>query len=73
MEVPQVATTPISANVPDAEQQQTPPTTPAHDNAAPKSGSASYILLAAAYSTPAHGQNLQPIFEQEEDEDIEEE
>ena len=40
MEVPQVAAALISIDVPDAEQQQTPAATPAHDNATPKSGNA---------------------------------
>jgi hypothetical protein len=40
VEVPQVVVAPISTNVPDAEQQQTPVATPAHGSATPKSSSA---------------------------------
>ena len=40
VEVPQVAVAPISADVPDAKQQQTPAATPAHDSAALESGTA---------------------------------
>ena len=36
-------------------------------------GNAVPTQSSAADLTPAHGQNLQPIFEQEEDEDLEEE
>ena len=51
--------------LPHATLQQTPATTPA-------CGSATPTQSAAADLTPAHGQNLQPIFEQE-DEDLEDE
>ena len=40
VEVPQVIAAPIFADIPDAEQQQTPAITPACDSAAPTSGSA---------------------------------
>jgi hypothetical protein len=40
VEVPQVTAAPISVDVPDAKQQQTPIATPAHGSAMPKSGSA---------------------------------
>ena len=62
MEFPQVAAAPIFADVPDATLQQTPAATP-------ECGSAAPTQSAAADSTPAHGQNLQPIFEQDDDED----
>ena len=39
VEIPQVAAAPIFANVPNAEQQQTPAATPARGSAMPKSGS----------------------------------
>ena len=39
----------------------------------PECGSAVPTQSAATDLTPAHGQNLQPIFEQEEDEDLEDE
>ena len=66
MVVPQVAAAPIFADVPDATLQQTPAATPARGSAAPTQS-------AAADSTPARGQNLQPIFEQDDDEDPEDE
>ena len=66
MEVPQVAVAPISADVPDATLQQA-------SIATLECGSAAPIQLGAADSTPARGQNLQPIFEQEDDEDPEDE
>ena len=47
-------------------QQQTPAATPARGSAAP-------TLSAVADSTLVRGQNLQPIFEQVEDEDLEDE
>ena len=71
--VPQVATAPISANVPDATLQQTPAATPARGSTALEGDSATPTQSAAADSTPARGQNLQPIFEQEDDEDPEDE
>ena len=73
MEVPQVAVALISTDVPNAEQQQTPIATPTHSSATPKCGSAMPIQSVAADSTLVRGQNLQPIFEQEEDEDSEDE
>jgi hypothetical protein len=64
VEVPQVAATPIFTNVLDAEQQQSPAATPARGSAVPTQST-------AADSTLVHRQNLQPIFEQEEDEGLE--
>ena len=72
MEVPQVAVAPISADTPDAEQQQTPATTPARGSTMPDCDSVMPTQSAVADSTPAHGQNLQPIFEQDDD-DLEDE
>ena len=66
MEVPQVAATPISTDVPNAKQQQTPTATPARGSAAPTQS-------VATDSTPARGQDLQAIFEQENDEGLEDE
>ena len=66
MGVPQVAAAPISADVPDATLQQASAVTPERGIAAPTQS-------AAADSTPARGQNLQPIFEQDDDEDLEDE
>ena len=63
MEVPQVAAAPIFADVPDAEQQQTPTTTPTHDSAVPESSSATPVQPAAADSTLVCRKNLQHIFE----------
>ena len=73
VEVPQVAAAPISADVPDAKQQQTPVVTPARDSAALESDSAAPTQSAVADSTLARGQDLQPIFEQENDEGLEDE
>ena len=64
MVVPQVAAAPISAHVPDAEGELTPTTNQ-------QCGSAALPLTAAASPTPIQGQNLQPIFEQEDNEDLE--
>ena len=66
VEVPQVAVAPISIDVPNATLQQTPTATPEH-------GSATPTQSVAADSTLAHGQNLQPIFEKDDDEDPEDE
>ena len=63
----------FSADAPDATLQQTPAATPAHGSAALEGGSATPTQSAAADSTLAHGQNLQPIFEQDDDEDPEDE
>ena len=62
MVVPQVAAAPISTDVPDATLQQTS-----------ARGSAAPTQLAVADLILAHGQNLQPIFEQDDDEDLEDE
>ena len=64
MDVPQAADEQSSADIPDAEGQQTP-------TANQQSGSAALPLTAAASPTPIQGQNLQPIFEQEDNEDLE--
>ena len=53
--VPQVAVAPISADIPNAKQQQTPTATPAHGSAALESGSATPTQSAAADSTLARG------------------
>ena len=73
VEVPQVAVAPISADTPDAEQQQTPATTPARGSTMPDCDSVMPTQSAVADLTPTRGQNLQPIFEQKEDEDPEKE
>ena len=69
VEVPQVAAAPISADVPDELQQQTPAATPVHGSAMPQSGSTTPTQSVAANFTLVHEQNLQPIFEQDEYED----
>ena len=69
--VPQVAATPISADVPDAEGEQTPAANQQSGSATHKSGSAALPLTAVASPTLIQGQNLQPIFEQEDNEDLE--
>ena len=73
VEVPQVAATLISTDVPDATLQQASMATQVRGSAALEGSSAAPTQSVAADSTPAHGQNLQPIFEQDEDEDPEEE
>ena len=73
MEVPQVAVAPISTDVPDATLQQTPVATLEHGSATLEGGSAAPTQSATADLTPARGQNLQPIFEQDDDEDPEDE
>jgi hypothetical protein len=67
VEVPQVAAEPIFADVPDAEVEQIPARNLQSDN------SAAPPLQAAASLTPIRGQNLQQIFEQEDDEGPEDE
>ena len=71
VEVPQAADEQVSADVPDAEGEQTPTTNQQSGSAAHKSGSAALPLIVAASPTPIQGQNLQPIFEQEDNEDPE--
>ena len=71
--VPQIDAALISADVPNATLQQTPAATPKCGSAALEGGSAAPTQSVAADSTPAHGQNLQPIFEQDDDEDLEDE
>ena len=58
MEVPQVAATPIFADIPDATLQQTPTVTLDRGSAALEGGSAAPTQSAAVVSTLAHGQNL---------------
>ena len=69
VEASQVATAPISADVPNATLQQASATTPERGSAALEGGSAAPTQSATADSTPAREQNLQPIFEQDDDED----
>ena len=71
VEVPQVVAAPIFANVPDAEGEPTPAANQQRGSAAHKSGSAALSLTATASPTLIQGQNLQPIFEQEDNEDPE--
>ena len=54
-----------------AEGEPTPAANQQSGNAAHKSDSAALPLTAAASPTPIQGQNLQPIFEQEDNEDPE--
>ena len=71
--VSQVAATPISADVPDATLQQASAATLEHGSAVLEGDSAVPTQSAAADLTLAHGQNLQPIFEQDDDEDLKDE
>ena len=71
--VPQVAAAPIFADVPDATLQQASTATPEHGSASLEGSSVAPTQSAVADSTLARGQNLQPIFEQEDDEDLEDE
>ena len=64
VEVPQAANEQSSADVPDAEGEQTPTTNQ-------QSGSVALPLIPAASPTLIQGQNLQHIFEQEDNEDPE--
>ena len=73
VEVPQVAAAPISTNVPDATLQQASAATLERGSATLEGGSAAPTQSATADLTPARGQNLQPIFEQDDDEDLEDE
>ena len=73
VEVSQVAATPIFIDVPDATLQQTPAATLERGSATLEGGSTVPTQLVAADSTPNRGQNLQPIFEQDDDEDSEDE
>ena len=56
---------------PDAEGEPTPAANQQRGSAAHKSGSAALSLTATASPTLIQGQNLQPIFEQEDNEDPE--
>ena len=69
--VPQATDEQSSADVPDAEGEPTPAANQQSGSAAHKSGSVALSLTAAASPTPIQGQNLQPIFKQEDNEDIE--
>ena len=55
MVVPQVAATPISADVPDAEGEQTPAANQQSGSATHKSGSVALPLTAVASPTPIQG------------------
>ena len=71
VEVPQAADEQSFADVPDAKGKLTPATNQQSSSAAQKSGSVALPLTAAASPTPIQGQNLQPIFGQEDNEDPE--
>ena len=73
VEVPQVAAAPISTDIPDATLQQASAATPECGRAVLEGGSAAPTQSAATDSTPARGQNLLPIFEQDDDDDPEDE
>ena len=73
VEVPQVAATPISADVPDATLQQASVATLERGSATLEGDSAAPTQSTTTDSTPTRGQNLQPIFEQDDDEDPEDE
>jgi hypothetical protein len=62
VEVPQVIAALVSADVPNVVQLQTPAATLPSSSVVP-------LQSAATSSTPIYGQNLQPIFEQDEDEE----
>ena len=70
---PQVAVAPIFTDVPDATLQQASTATLEHGSASLEGSSVAPTQSAVADSTLARGQNLQPIFEQEDDEDLEDE
>jgi hypothetical protein len=69
VKVPQAVVAPISAEVADAVQLQTPAATLPSGNAAPLSSSVIPLQSAATTSTSICEQNLQPIFQQDEDEE----
>ena len=72
VEVPQATDEQSFTDVPDAEGEPTPAANQQSSSATHKSGSATLPLTAAAASpTPIKGQNVQPIFEQEDNEDLE--
>ena len=73
VEVPQVATAPIFTNVTDATLQQASAATIERGSAILEGGSTIPTQSAATDLTLARGQNLQPIFEQADDEDLEDE
>ena len=73
VEVSQVAAAPISTNIPDAEQQQTPATTPACDSATPRVRQCrAYLVISSRFDSSSWTEPT-PIFEQEEDDGLEEE
>jgi len=71
--VSQAAGEQVSADVPDIEGEQTPAAAQQSSCATPKSGNAAPPSTTAASPTQIRGQNLQPIFveEEEEAEDLE--
>ena len=71
VEVPQPADKQSSADVPDAEGEPTPAANQQSGSDPHKSSSAALPLTAAACPTSIQGQNLQPIFEQEDNKDLE--
>ena len=71
VEVPQAADEQSSIDIPDAEGEPTPAANQQSGSAAHKSGSAALPLIAATSPIPIQGQNLQPIFKQEDNEDSE--
>jgi hypothetical protein len=68
---PLAANEEVFTNVPDAEGERTPAAVQQDDSATPRSGSAAPPLEVAASSTLIQGQNLQPIFEEDKVEDLE--
>ena len=70
---PQVAVAPIFTDVPDATLQQASTATLEHGSASLEGSSVAPTQSAVADSTLARGQDLQPIFEQENDEGPEDE
>ena len=71
VEVSQATDEQSFADIPDAEGESTPAANKQSGSAAHKSGSAALPLIAAASPAPIQGQYLQPIFEQENNEDLE--
>ena len=71
VEVPQATDEQSSADVPNVEGEQTPAANQQSGSATHKSNSVALPLTAAASPTLIQGQNLQPIFEQEDNEDPE--
>jgi hypothetical protein len=71
--VPEATDEQVFADVPESEGEQTLAAGQQGGSAAPRSGSATPPLVAAASLTLIRGQNLQPIFEEEEVEDLKDE